>query len=63
MKVGQMEEVLIKAFCHQFHDSFSLSDCRHEIALFADGGIERDVVSVLILALEESGIEEDVRTG
>jgi hypothetical protein len=63
MEVGQMEEVLIEAFCHQFHDPGPLSHCRHEIALSAHGGIKLNVVPALVLVLKESGIEENVCTG
>jgi serine/threonine protein kinase len=36
MEVGQMEEVLIEAGCHQLHDLFPLSYCCHEVALSAE---------------------------
>ena len=54
-----MEEVLAEACCHQLHDPFPLSYCRHEIALPAHVGVELDVVAVLILALEEARRREE----
>ena len=63
MKVGQMKEVLIKVCRHEFHHPLPLSHCGHEITFSAHGGIELNVVPVLVLALKESGIEEDVGTG
>jgi hypothetical protein len=58
-----MEEVFLEACRHLLHDSFPLAHCRHEIALSADGGIELNVVPVLVLVLEESGVKKDVRAG
>ena len=63
MEVGQMEDVLIKVCGHQFHHPCPLSHCRHEIAFSAHGGIELNIVPVLILALKESGVEKNVRAG
>src|SRR3981189_3151543 len=61
MEVGQMEEVLIKPCRHQFHHPCPLPHCRHQIAFSAHGGIELDVVPVLVLVLKESGVEKNVR--
>ena len=58
-----MEEVLTEACGHQLHDPFPLSYCGHEVALSAHLGIELDIVAVLVLVLEESGVEENVRAG
>src|ERR1700688_3625721 len=63
MEVGQVAEGLVEACGHELHDSFSLAYCGHEIAFFAQVGIELDVVAVLVLVLEESGVEEDVGAG
>jgi hypothetical protein len=63
MKAGEMEEVSIEVCGYQLHDSFSLADCGHEIALAAQLRVEADVVAVLVLALEEAGIEKNVGAG
>jgi hypothetical protein len=44
VEAGEMEEVSIEVCGHQLHDSFSLSDCRHEIAFAAQLRVELDVV-------------------
>ena len=61
MEVGQMEEVLIKPCRHEFHRPCPLPHCRHQIAFSAHGGIELNVVPVLILVLKKAGIEKNVR--
>lgn len=63
MEVGEMAQVLIEACCHQLHHLGPLAYSGHEIALSAHGGVEVDVVAVLILALKEAGIKENVRAG
>ena len=63
VEVGQMAEVSIEPCCHQIHHLGPLAYCRHEITLSAQGGVEVDVVAVLVLALKEAGVKENVCAG
>src|ERR1700716_1584763 len=63
MEIGQMEEVLIEPCRHQFHHPCPLPHCRHQIAFSAHGGVELDVVPVLVLVLKKAGVEKNVRPG
>lgn len=63
VEVGQMEEVLIEASCHQLHHARSFAYCGHQVALPAHGGVERNVVAVLVLGLKKSGVEKNVGAG
>src|SRR5438552_1185644 len=63
MQDGQMAQILGKASCHQFHNPGPLPHGRHQIALPSHGGIELNIVPALILVLEESRVQKNVRPG
>jgi len=55
-----MEKVLTEASCHQFHNLLSLSHGGHQVAVPTHGGVERNIVAMLVLGLKESGVEKNV---